>query len=308
MRVVFMGTPAFAVPVLDELLSREEVVGVFTQPDRPAGRGKKMTPPPVKKRAVKAGVPVFQPERMRDEAAIAELEALQPELIVVVAYGQILPKGVLDLPAHGCINVHASLLPALRGAAPINYAILEGHERAGVTTMFMDEGLDTGDMLVKREMEISHRMTAGDLHDALIPLGVEALAETLERIKSGRLERTPQDDASSTYAPMLNREMAQIDFHSPAEVIDRKIRGLYPWPMAWAERDGVRVKIHRAEAVRVNHQVTPGTILSIEGGVIRVACGDGALDITVIQFPGSRAMPVADYLRGHTVDPQISFS
>lgn len=308
MRVVFMGTPDFAVPVLDALLSSEEVVGVFTQPDRPAGRGKKLTPPPVKRRAEEAGVPVYQPERMREEGAMDELETLRPELIVVVAYGQILPKRVLDLPKHGCINVHASLLPALRGAAPINYAILEGHERAGVTTMYMDEGLDTGDMLVKRDMAIPPRMTAGELHDALMPLGVEALLETIERIKDGTLVRTPQDDDASTYAPMMNRAMAQIDFRAPAEVIDRKVRGLYPWPMAWAERDGVRVKIHRAEPVSVDHGAVPGTILSIGEEGIRVACGEGALEITVVQFPGSRAMPVADYLRGHDVDPQISFS
>lgn len=308
MRVVFMGTPEFAVPVLDALIEREEVIAVFTQPDRPAGRGKKMTPPPVKRRAVAAGIPVHQPERLRDEASIAELSNLAPDLIVVVAYGQILPKAVLDLPVHGCINVHASLLPRLRGAAPINYAILEGHDVAGVTTMYMDEGLDTGDMLVKRQMEVPPTMTAGELHDALMPLGADALIETIERIEEGTLIRLPQEEEASTYAPMLSREMARIDFQQTAEAIDRKIRGLYPWPMAWAKRDGVRVKIHSATPVAIEHDSKPGTILTIDDAAIRVACGVGAIDFTVIQFPGSRAMPVADYLRGHEVDPQISFS
>ena len=216
MRIIFMGTPEFAVPCLERLIQDgHEVSGVFTQPDKPKGRGYSVMPPPVKQAALKAGIPVYQPASVKTEAAFAQLKALDPELIVVVAYGKILPQAVLDLPPYGCINVHASLLPRLRGAAPIQWSILRGDQKTGVTTMFMDAGLDTGDMLLKAETEIGEDETAGELHDKLSGLGAQLLSDTLYSLQAGTLQRVPQEDGESTYAPMLDKSSARLTGQSP---------------------------------------------------------------------------------------------
>jgi len=232
-RTVFMGTPEFALDSLRGLMEAEvQLVGVYTQPDRPKGRGNKLTPSPVKQLALAQGIPVYQPLKLRDPQAVAELRALNPDLIVVVAYGQILPKAVLALPQYGCINVHASLLPKYRGAAPINKAIIDGEVETGVTTMLMDVGLDTGDMLIKRSLAIGPDETAGQLHDRLAPLGREALEETLRRLCSGTLVAAKQDDRQSCYAAMMKKDDGRVDWTLPARQIHNLVRGLDPWPGA----------------------------------------------------------------------------
>ena len=233
MRTVFMGTPDFAVPCLQRLFDCGcEVCGVFTQPDKPKGRHGVLTAPPVKELALKMGVPVFQPTKMRDGTALEMLKSVQPELVIVVAYGKILPKEILDYPKYGCINIHASLLPKLRGAAPIQWSVINGCKVTGVTSMQMDEGLDTGDMLISREIEIGENETAGELHDRLSALGADVLEETLEALKKGELKPVKQNDAEFTYAPMLSKELSPVDWSLSAREVHNKIRGLSPWPSA----------------------------------------------------------------------------
>lgn len=299
-RTVFMGTPDFALATFEGLIEAGlDVVGVYTQPDRPKGRGKKMAAPPVKELAMKHGIPVFQPRRLRDEQAVAELAELKPDLIVVVAYGQILPQSVLDLPQYGCINVHASLLPRHRGAAPINKAIIDGDETTGVTTMMMDIGLDTGDMLVKRSLPISSSETAGQLHDRLALLGREAMAETLARLCAGTLDAEVQDDSLSTYAPMMKKEDGCIDWSQNALTIHNLVRGLDPWPAAYTTLDGKTLKI--ADTAVCDEQGQPGTILRADGDGVVVACGQGALMINGLQLPGKKRLSAADFVRGRSL-------
>lgn len=296
-RTVFMGTPDFALATFGGLIEAGlDLVGVYTQPDRPKGRGKKLAAPPVKELALQHDIPVFQPRRLRDEQAVAELATLEPDLIVVVAYGQILPQSVLDLPKYGCINVHASLLPRHRGAAPINKVIIDGDEVAGVTTMMMDIGLDTGDMLVKRSLSIFPQETAGQLHDRLALLGCEAMAETLARLCAGTLNREVQDDSLSTYASMMKKEDGCVDWTQDATTIHNLVRGLDPWPAAYTTLDGQTLKI--ADTTPCEGEGQPGTILRADGDGVIVACGQGALKVNGLQLPGKKRLSAADFVRG----------
>jgi len=298
LRTVFMGTPDFACDTLQGLIDAGvNLVGVFTQPDRPKGRGKKLAPPPVKVLAAEHSVPVFQPQRLRKPEAVEELRQLQPDLVVVVAYGQILPKDVLDIPPHGCINVHASLLPKYRGAAPINQAIIDGESGTGITTMLMDEGLDTGDMLVKRSLDIGPNETAGELHDRLAKLGRETMEETLRLLCAGELKPEKQDDALTSYAPMLKKEDGQIDWTQPAAVIHNRVRGLSPWPGAFTCLRGELLKIAKTRVAEGTGQ--PGEVLSANAEGVVIACGQQALTLGALQLPGKKMLPAADFLRGN---------
>ncbi|MFO7766161.1 MAG: methionyl-tRNA formyltransferase [Pelovirga sp.] len=302
-RTVFMGTPEFALPTLQGLLDAGvNLVGVYTQPDRPKGRGKKMAASPVKELALTHQVPVFQPERLRKPEAVEELRQLAPDLIVVVAYGQILPKSVLEIPRFQCINVHASLLPKYRGAAPINKAIVDGETETGVTTMLMDVGLDTGAMLVTRRTPIGADETAGEVHDRLALLGREAMEETLRLLCAGQLTPQEQDDAASTYAPMMSREDGLIDWSRNARSIHNQVRGLDPWPGAYSYLDGQVLKI---AGTRVDEEAAgfPGEVLRADSSGITVACGQGALVIGELQLPGKKRLPARDFLSGYPLFP-----
>lgn len=304
MRIVMMGTPEFAVPVLEILAGGEDqVVGVFTQPDRPSGRGKKLTPPPVKVTAEKYGIPVFQPERIR-KTGVEDLRNLKPDLCVTAAFGQILSQEILDIPPMGNINVHASLLPKHRGAAPIAYAIMDGDRTAGVTTMMMDAGIDTGDMLLRAETEIGESETCGELTGRLSRIGAELLGETLKALKNGTLRRVPQNEAEMTYDPMLKKEMGIMDFSLPAKRIKGLINGLNPWPCASVPMGEGRLKLMRAALAEGTGK--PGEVLAAspaEGLV--VACGEGAVRILELQAPGGKKMNAGDYLRGHEIDKEM---
>ena len=299
LRTVFMGTPEFALPTLEGLIATGlPVIGVYTQPDRPSGRGKQLTPPPVKQLATAHGLPLFQPLRLRLPEVVADLQALAPELIVVVAYGQILPKSVLDIPKYGCINVHASLLPKYRGAAPINHAIMAGESETGVTTMYMDVGLDTGDMLVKRITSIGPNETAGELHDRLAQLGREAMLATLDRLCAGTLVREKQDDALTCYAPLLKKEQGLIDWSRSASELHNQVRGLDPWPGAYTLLAGDPLKLSRTIPLQELHAAAPGTVLSADVSGLRIACGNGVLKVGELQLPGRKRLPAAEFLRG----------
>lgn len=294
-----MGTPEFALSTLEGLIAAGcNMVGVYTQPDRPKGRGKKLAASPVKELALKHEIPVFQPLKLRDPQAVSELEALEPDLIVVVAYGQILPKAVLDIPRYHCINVHASLLPKYRGAAPINKAIVDGETETGVTTMLMDVGLDTGDMLVKRSLTIGPEETAGQLHDRLALLGREAMEETLRQLCSGTLAPEKQDDEKSCYAPMMKKEDGLIDWRQPAVNIHNQVRGLDPWPGAYTYLDDQVLKIG---VTSIDEELSgePGTILHADKTGVRVACGTGGLVIGELQLPGKKRLAAVNFLSGH---------
>ena len=299
MKIVFMGTPDFAVPSLQALLDAgHEVCAVYTQPDKPQGRKQVLTPPPVKVLAQEHHIPVYQPLSFKGAGAQAQLRALEPEVIIVVAYGKLLPKAVLDIPPRGCINVHGSLLPRWRGAAPIQWSVIAGDQKAGVTTMQMAEGLDTGDMLLTYETEVGARETAGELFDRLAQAGAELLVETLDKLDT--ITPTPQDDSQSCYAHMLDKQMAVIDWSKSAHEIDCLIRGLNPWPVALTTLDGARLKVYAAQPV--SGAGKPGEVL--EGDAKRglvVACGEGALMLEEIQLVGGKRMKCADFLRGHAV-------
>ncbi|MGN0570798.1 MAG: methionyl-tRNA formyltransferase [Candidatus Fimenecus sp.] len=301
MRIVFMGTPDFAVPCLQRLLADgEEVVGVFTQPDKPKGRGYELTPPPVKAEAVLHGIPVFQPNRMRDGEALEILKKLNPDLSIVVAYGKILPKEVLELPKFGSVNIHASLLPRYRGAAPIQWCVLNGETQTGVTSMQMNEGLDTGDMLLSKSMPIPPDMTAGELHDALSLLGAEVMAETVQAVRENTLKPVPQP-VESNYAPMLTKALCPIDFHKSAQEIHNQVRGLCPWPSATANFNGKRLKIHKTRCIGTCTDALPGTVIAVDSE-ITVACGDGkAIAILELQPEGKKRMTAKAFLVGHSV-------
>lgn len=301
MRIVFMGTPEFAVPCLQKLIDcGHEVTGVFTQPDKPQGRKMILTPPPVKELALANSIKVYQPVKMRDGAALEMIKEANPELIIVVAYGKILPKEILDYPEFGCINIHASLLPKLRGAAPIQWSIINGFDKTGVTSMQMDEGLDTGDMLIKGELEISENETAGELHDKLSVLGAEILEKTINSLLAGTLFAEKQNHDEFTYAPMLSKELSPIDWNLSAKEIHNKIRGLSPWPSANAKLCGKTVKIHKSILTNENGG-KPGEIIKADKNLI-VSCGDGkCIEIVELQAEGKKSMSAADYLRGNPV-------
>ena len=297
LRIVFAGTPGFAVPSLRVAAADGEVVAVYTQPDRPAGRGRGLAASPVKQAALELGLPVLQPETLRTVEARAALRALRPDLMVVVAYGLLLPPKVLEIPRHGCWNVHASLLPRWRGAAPIQRAIEAGDAETGVCLMRMAQGLDTGPVLLERRTPIAATETSGALHDRLAELGAQALAEGLAALRGGRLPAaTPQPDAGATYAHKLEKGEALLDWAAPAEVLARKVRAFLPWPVAEAELAGERVRIHAADALSLAHAATPGTLLAASRDGLDVACGTGALRIRALQRAGGRAITAADYL------------
>ncbi len=297
-----MGTPDFAVPSLEALVAGgHEVIGVFTQPDKPKNRGHKMTFSPVKECAISLELPVFQPLSMREDAAAELVRGLAPELIVVAAYGQILPERVLNIPRYGSINVHSSLLPKYRGAAPINWAILNGETVTGVTIMYMAKKLDAGDIILSRETEIGPEEDALELTARLAELGAEALSEAVRRLENGTAKRTPQDHSAYTYAPMLGKELSSIDWTRSARQIHDQVRGLIPWPCAKTELAGATVKVYRTAAGAPTDKA-PGTILSASKKGIEVACGDGrSLLITELQPEGGRRMEAAAYLAGHPV-------
>lgn len=300
MRIVFMGTPDFAVPSLQALIDAgHDVCAVYTQPDKPQGRKQILTAPPVKTLALEHDIPVFQPNTLKNEDEQARLRELAPEVIIVVAYGKLLPKAVLDIPPHGCINVHGSLLPRWRGAAPIQWAVIAGDEMAGVTTMQMAEGLDTGDMLLTYETKVGEKETAGELFDRLAQSGAELLTQTL--VKLDEITPRPQDDAQSCYAHMLDKQMAVIDWSKSAHEIDCLIRGLNPWPIALTTLSGERLKVFAAEKANGNGE--PGTVLEADPKKgLTVACGEGALKLTEIQLVGGKRMKATDFLRGHSLE------
>ena len=296
LRVVFMGSPEFAVPCLDALLPSEEVVAVVTQPDKPAGRGLGLSPSAVKVRALAAGVPVLQPTSVRKPPFLDELRALRPDLCVVVAYGKILPPEVLAAPAHGCFNVHASLLPKYRGAAPIQWAIIRGERETGVTLMQMDVGMDTGAMLGKRTLAIDEWVTAGQLHTRLAPLGAELLVEILAQLKAGTLAPEKQDDAAATMAPMLTKETGRVDFAAGARAVRDLVRGCDPWPTAYTSLDGDPLKLFRAKVV--SGRGTPGVVIGADRDGLLVGCGDDAIAFGELQLPGKKRMPATALLAG----------
>ncbi|MFR1050640.1 MAG: methionyl-tRNA formyltransferase [Lachnospirales bacterium] len=302
MRILFMGTPDFAVPSLEALLGAGHTVcGVFTQPDKPKNRGMKLQPTPVKECALSHGIPVFQPVKLRDGTALEQIRALAPELIVVAAYGRILPQDILDCPPKGCINVHSSLLPRYRGAAPINWAILNGDGETGVTIMHMAAALDAGDIIAQASTPIGPDETAPELTARLAELGGALLAETVARIEAGTAERIPQDEAGVTLAPMLGKELSPLDFSRNAQVLHDQVRGLIPWPAATAMVGGVRCKIFATAAERGSGGA--GTVLEAGKNGILIACGsDTALRILELQPDGGKRMRAADYLRGHPVE------
>ncbi len=298
MKAVFMGTPDFSVPVLRAMAEHGvDVAAVVTQPDKPQGRSKTPAASPVKLEAERLGIPVLQPARMRAPEAIAEVKGFEPDVIVVVAFGQILPKEVLDIPKMGCINVHASLLPDYRGAAPIQYAVIDGLEETGVTTMFMDEGLDTGDILLQKKIPLSPEETGGSLFDKLSVLGAELLLETLDRLEAGTLSRTPQPK-DGNYVGMIRKSMGEMDFTRPAAELERLVRGLDPWPSAYTFRGGKMLKIWKA-AVIEGGSGRPGEVIQVEKNRFLVQTGEGILAVLEVQPEGKKRMPADAYLRGY---------
>ena len=303
-RIMFMGTPDFAVPALKALAdSAHEVDAVVTQPDRPKGRGRRMTPPPVKTLALELGYPVVQPENYDDPVFIEAVRAHAPDWFIVIAFGHILKPRHLTLPRLGALNVHASLLPRHRGPAPIQWSIIKGDRETGVTTMLMDEGLDSGDMLLKSRTEISAHDTAASLHDRLAVMGADLLVETLEGLAADRITPQTQDHTAATYAPMLSKSDGRIQWSQTNRQIDALVRGVTPWPGAhtfWVDQ---RLKVFRVSPANALHPAEPGTVLSGFQSELRIATGDGALTIDEIQGPGGRRMPAAEFLKGRSIPP-----
>lgn len=300
MRVLYMGTPDFAVPPLKAVIEAGyDVCAVISQPDRPKGRGMKMTQPPVKVVALENNIPVYQPESLKDQALMPILEEYKPDVIAVVAYGKILPEYILKYPKFGCINVHGSLLPKYRGAAPIQWAVINGEEKTGVCTMFMDKGLDTGDVLLTKVTDISAEDTAESLFDRLAPMGAEALIDTLKQLEGGNAKRIPQDDALSSLAPPLSKENARINWTGKASEIDCLIRGCYSWPIAYTMCEDMRIKIIKAK-IGGTCTAVPGSVISVDSEGMAVATGDGiCVIISEFQPEGSKRMTPDAYFRGH---------
>lgn len=301
MKILFMGTPDFAIPCFKALIkSGHEICGVFTQPDKPKGRGHKLSSPPVKEAALKNGIKVFQPKSLKDGEAFSIIKSLDPEIIIVVAYGKILPKEIIEFPKYGCINVHASLLPKYRGAAPIQWCIINGEKRTGVTTMYMDIGLDTGDMLLNAKTDISDNETSGELHDRLSLIGADLLIETLKKIEDDTIERNKQNDSESSYSPMIDKSLCSIKWDKRADEIHNLVRGLNPWPTASTVLDGKILKIHKTSVSDIKG-TTPGKIISVSPLI--VSCADNtALEILEVQLEGKKKMNVDEFLRGHKID------
>ena len=295
MRIVFMGTPDFAVPCLQRLLEEgHEVPAVFTQPDKPVGRHAVLTPPPVKQLALSHGIPVYQPTKMRDGTVAALLRELAPDCLVVVAYGRILPQEILDVPPRGCVNIHGSLLPRYRGAAPIQWSVIRGETVTGVTSMFMDAGMDTGDIIDTLTTPIGENETAGELFERLAPLGARLLSTTLAAIADGTVTRRPQNDAEATMAPMLEKAMGRLDLTRPAQELHNQVRGMNPWPGAFCTAGGKTLKIHETRVAAGSG--APGTLLCADP--VTVACGEGALQLVTVQPEGKPRMAAEAWLRG----------
>ena len=310
MKAVFMGTPDFAVPTLQKMIDMGiEVTAVVTQPDKAKGRGKKVIYSPVKECALAHDLPVYQPVRIRKEPEfIQTLRDMQPGVIVVVAFGQILPKEILDIPRLGCVNVHASLLPKFRGAAPIQWSIIDGEEVTGVTTMLMDVGLDTGDMLLKAEIPMDPKETGGSLHDKLAAVGGELLEKTLIGLEAGTIVPEKQDDSQAgEYARMLDKELGHIDFNQPAVVIERLIRGLNPWPSAYTYIDGKTLKIWEAEVLDRNYGCEYGEVAEVTRNCLIIQTGVGALSVKSVQLQGKKRMDIAAFLNGYTIEKGTRF-
>lgn len=303
MRIIFMGTPDFSVPCLEALIKSEyEVVGVFTQPDKPKGRGYELAPPPVKVCALENKIPVFQPKSMRDGEALEIINSLNADLIIVVAFGKILPKEILESVKHGCINIHASLLPKLRGAAPIQWSIINGDNKTGVTSMQMDVGLDTGDMLIKETIKIDDEMNAGELFDKLSELGAKVLLDTVECVENGTLKPEKQDDSQSTYASILTKELSPIDFSKSAREVHNHIRGLSPWPVATTKINGKLLKIHKSRILNECFAGVSGEIVDNNNRLV-VLCGDNnCIEILELQAEGKKRTDSASYLRGNKIE------
>ena len=306
MKSIFMGTPDFGIGCLEVLNEKTEVVAVVSQPDKPKGRGHKMVPTPIKAKAEELGIPVFQPETLKGEAFLETLRELDPDIIVVVAYGKLLPSYILDYPKYGCVNVHASLLPKLRGAAPIQRCIMNGDKVTGVTTMLMEKGLDTGDMLLKCEVPVSEDETGGGLFEKLAEAGAELLSETLDKIADGSIERTPQNHDEHTYAPMLDKETARIDWTDSAENIRNQVRALNPVPLAFSFLNGKVFKVLEVQTGELS--IEPGSIgeYDKEKGV-PVGCGDGCVYLKTVKPEGKGAMSIHDYVRGNSISSGVKF-
>ena len=301
MRIVFMGTPDIAATCLKRLLEDgHNVVAVYTQPDRPKGRGMKMVYSPVKEVALAANLPVHQPEHFRDPEVVEELKRDAPDAIAVVAYGRILPQAVLNIPAKGCVNIHASLLPAYRGSAPYQWAVLDGQQETGVTAQYMALQMDAGDIIDVAKTPIDPEETAGELLDRLAVLGAELLSQTMGKLEAGTAQRTPQDETKVTYAPMLDKTLCPIDWTKTARQVHDHVRGLHPWPVATAEIGGTRFKIHSTAIVEGSGE--PGTLLKMTKTGLQVACGEGAVEIRQLQAEGGKRMAAPDYFRGHPLE------
>ena len=301
MRVVFMGTPDIAATCLKQILQDGfDVVAVYTQPDRPKGRGMKMVYSPVKELALQHGLPVFQPENFREEETVQQLRDLQPDAVAVVAYGRILPQQVLDIPKMGCINIHASLLPQYRGSAPYQWAVLDGCAETGVSAQFMAAKMDAGDVIGVRKTTIGENETAGQLLDRLALLGADLLSDTLHRVEQGTAVGVAQDEAAVTYAPMLDKSMCPIDFAKTAQQIHNQVRGLHPWPVATMELKGQRFKVHETRVL--DRSGAPGEILELNKSGLVIACGEGAIEIRQLQAEGGKRMAAPDYFRGHPLE------
>ena len=306
MKIVFMGTPDFSVNALENIVKAgHDVVGVITQPDKPKGRGGKMQYTPVKEKALELGLDVYQPQRVKETEFIEKLKEMNPDAIVVIAFGQILPKAILDMPKYGCINVHASLLPKYRGAAPIQWSVIDGEKETGVTTMYMNEGLDTGDIIDKVVVPIDKKETGGSLFDKLAIEGGKLILKTLIELENGTAVRTPQDDSKSNYAGMINKQLGKIDFNKSANEIERLIRGLNPWPSAYTKMDGKTLKIWDADVDDSENDSVPGTITEVGKGFIRVATGKGSLKILELQLEGKKRMKTRDFLNGAKIPDRM---
>ena len=303
MRIVFMGTPDFASASLKKLIDeRFDVVGVFTQPDKPKGRGMELCASPVKELALENGLPVFQPVKMRDGTALAQIKALEPDILVVVAYGRILPDDILAVPKYGAINVHGSLLPKYRGAAPIQWAVLNGDKITGVTTMYLASEMDTGDIIYTAETEIGEYETSGELFDRLKDMGAELLVKTLRDIDAGIAPRTPQDHSKASYVTMLDKSICPIDWNKTPREVLKLIYGLQPWPVATMELEGKTVRVFAAKYTDGKTEKVPGAVVSTDKGGLEIACAGGeTLLITELQAPGKKRMGAEDYLRGHQI-------
>ena len=306
MKVIFMGTPEFSVGTLEALIEAgHEVALAVTQPDKPKGRGGKMQYTPVKEAALKHGIPVFQPKKVREPECVEELKQYNADIIVVIAFGQILPKEILEMTPFGCVNVHASLLPKYRGAAPIQWAVIDGEEVSGVTTMQMDEGLDTGDMLLKTEIRLDEKETGGSLHDKLAAAGAELCVRTLKGLEEKTVVPKPQGESPTAYARMLDKKLGNIDWSRDAESIERLVRGLNPWPSAYTNWDGKVMKIWEARAEKRAAEAggVPGTVISVEKDGFCVETVDGVLKVLALQIPGKKRMEADAFLRGYEIAP-----